>query len=314
MNARLPALRPARIFPLLGLACTGAATAQGVVTTVPILSIRPVVTITMPTEEGVVYQMQSSSNLQAWNNVGQLIFGNGSSLEQRMSGGSTQFFRLQAINQPKMGSAPWSLNGQSFQLNDGTRTGRYFFAANGDTGTWDSGSLNKTFTWTWQRPGMDDGTAELTYPDGSRDVLAFHFLAGTLGHFTRASFSPARPEGTCSGSFGPVAPANLPGPLAPNAVSGRSLILAALPDGSVLNFTGNNGGTRTFEGQTLPFTGNWLTTGSTSARLLINFTPTHGEDYTFAFTGPLTGRYTRNTFTESTFRDTDEGTFCMTPP
>jgi hypothetical protein len=55
-------------------------------------------------------------------------------------------------------------------------------------------------------------------------------------------------------------------------------------------------------------------TGSTSARLITTFSSTHGEDYRFIFTGPQTGTFTRQTFTEGIFRDQDVGTFCLTCP
>jgi len=304
------------LVSVLVLACAGGAQAQVTVTpastTMPVLTVKPLAILSLPTQAGVVYQWQGSPDLQNWRNLGQPVFGTGVPVERPMNGAGTQFCRLQVLTQPGMGTAPWQLEGLAFQLNDGVRTGRYAFAT-ASGGTLLSGGVTKAFTWTWQRDGLTQGKAELNFTDQSREILAFSFNADMAGHFTRRTYSPARLEGSNDGSFGPV-PSPVSGNLAPTSIAGRTFALDDMPTGSTLGFTTANSGTRQLEGQLKSFNGNWLVTSATTGRLILNFSATHGEEYTFTFSGPLTGRFTRHTFTEGTFRDEDDGTFCLTSP
>jgi hypothetical protein len=312
MNLFPRAFRPVWLLPAVGLACTGQAPAQGVVpSTSPALTRRPAVVITMPTEAGKVYQMQVSPDLKSWTGVGEPLFGTGAPLEKPMPGVGQQFFRLQVMTEPVIGPAPWALQALALQFNEGRRVVHYDFPASG-AGTRQTGGLSKSFTWTYQRTSLSDGGAVLTFPDGSRETLQLQFSAVKAGRFTRQTFLGSRLEETDDGSFGPAPKAGLP--LVPPIPTGYRFAFSDQPSGGGLSLTSASGGTRLLEGQSASFNGNWLVTGSTSARLIATFSSTHGEDYRFTFTGPQTGTFTRQTFTEGIFRDQDVGTFCLTCP
>lgn len=276
----------------------------------PVLSLRPAAEISLPTEAGRVYQWQSSPDLQSWKNLGDPVFGTGASISQPVSGSSVQFLRLQIVDAPPVGDAPWSLEGSATQLNEGARTLRYQFNANGQ-GVSGSGSAAKSFSWAWLRDGMACGRAELTFGDGTREVIQLRYCAPKVGQFTRQTFTGTRLDNTDAGTFGP-APATA-GSLVPASIQDRPLALSGPTAGCGLSLAGLSGGVRLLDGCAMAFTGNWLVTGSTTARLTAHFSPTHGEDYRFTFTGPLTGHFTRQTFTEGVYRDEDQGTFCLNP-
>ena len=312
MNPFPSAFRPVWLLPAVGLACPGLAPAQVVVPPgSPAMTLRPAVVITMPTEAGKVYQMQVSPDLKAWSGMGGPLFGTGVPFEKAMPGAGQQFFRLQVLTEPAMGSAPWALQALALQFNEGRRVVQYDFPASGE-GTRQTGALSKTFTWTYQRTSLTDGGAVLTFPDGSREILQLQFSAVKAGRFTRQTFIGSRLEETDDGSFGPAPLVGLP--LVPSIPTGYSFAFSDQPSGGGLSLTSASGGTRLLDGQSASFNGNWLVTGSTSARLITTFSSTHGEDYRFTFTGPQTGTFTRQTFTEGIFRDQDIGTFCLTCP
>lgn len=276
----------------------------------PVLTVRPAVQLLMPTEAGTVYQLETSPSLTSWVPVGGPVFGTGAPLIHTAPGHGQEFFRLQVLGQPLVGDALWDLKGQAFQLNDGVRNVRYSFTQT-DSGSWKSGNTTRAFTWSWTREGLQSGRSELVFEDGSREEIQLQFTASLCGRFTRSQFSATRLVSTHDGSFGPVPVLPVPPPLAPLTLLGRPIALGDAPSGSSITLQSASGGTRVLDGQAQTFSGQWLVTGSGTARLTANFGTRHGEEYDFVFTGPSTGRFTRTTFTESMFPDLDTGTFCL---
>jgi hypothetical protein len=278
----------------------------------PVITVRPVVIISMPTEAGKVYQMQASPNLEGLADVGSPIFGDGTPVRQPMASEGQHFFRLKILTEPTVGLAPWSPAGLAYQFNEGQRIVQTTFAADG-SGVWQSGSTTQNHSWTWLRSGDREARAELTLPEGTREVLQLTYSAPQAGRFVRWIYRGSELQETDAGSFGPQAPpATGNSPLVPASLSGRSLAFCDQPSGGSLTLATHSTGTRQLEGVALPFHGSWLQTGNNSARLTATFGPTHGEEYRFTFTTPTCGRFTRQTFTEGIFRDADEGTFCLT--
>ena len=207
-----------------------------------------------------------------------------------------------------MGAAPWALGNTSAQLNEGDRTLIYYFTGNGQ-GTVVSAGTPRTFTWSWLRNGLSCGESVLTYGDSTREVIQWKYTAPTTGQFIRESFVGGRLDRTDEGTFGPNPVDGTP--LVPASIPGRPMALSGVAAASGLTLTRSDSGTRLLDGKTASFAGNWLVTSSSTARLTAAFSPAHGEEYRFTFTSPLTGRYTRLTYTEGVFRDEDGGTFCL---
>lgn len=293
------------------LAWAGTAYSQAVVTIAPTLTLRPAVVLSLSTEAGKGYQMQASSDLENWSDIGEPVFSTGDPVMQPKVAEGRQYFRLKELPQPLPGFAPATPAGLSLQLNEGSRVIRNSFAADG-SGTWQTGTIHKSCTWTWQRTGFSESKSELKLSDGSREVVQFSYCSPQCGRFTRLTYMGERLLEGDAGSFGPGPAAHAAGsPLVPSAVTGRSLALCEMPGGSGLSLGAHGKGTRQLDGTSLPFQGSWLVTGSTTARLSANFGPTHGEDYQFTFTGPQTGRFIRHTYTGGVYRDTDSGNFCL---
>lgn len=281
----------------------------------PVFALRPAVVISMPTEAGKVYQLQASPNLEAWREVGDPVFGDGTPIQHPVIGEGQEFFRLKVLTEPAMGLAPWSPAGQTYQFNEGQRLVQTSFAAEGH-GICQSGAVSTPHAWTWQRTSFSEARAELTLPEDTREVLYLTYSAPQVGRFVRWVYRANQFVETDAGSFGPLAAAAAAGtgPLVPASLTGRTLAFCDQPTGGSLTLNTNTTGTRLLEGAALAFNGNWLVTGNTSARITATFSPTHGEEYRFTFTTPTCGRFTRQTFTEGIFRDADEGTFCLTNP
>lgn len=306
-----PMCAPCPLSPLwlmpLALGCW-AGIAGGQVAPGPVLTLRPAAEISMPTERGKIYQMQASPDLGSWQNHGDPIFGTGQPILQPMTGGTSRFFRLEVVTTPAMGGAPWSLEGTFLQLNEGSRTVRYQFQSNG-SGQILAGTASRLITWTWLRNSLRTGRAELTLPDSTREVIDLFYTTSSVGQFVRRAYTGSRLDNTDAGSFGPVPIGTAP--LVPSSVVGRAMAFSELPGGNGLTLTNAHTGERMMDGIVTTFNGNWLVTGSTTARLTANFGATHGEEYRFTFTSGLAGRYSRLTYTEGVFRDADEGNFCL---
>lgn len=293
-----------------------AAGAQAQQSSAPVVTVKPAVIVSMPTEAGMIYQMQASADLQNWSPLGEPILSTGSPIEQPAVAGSQQFFRLQMVDGSEVGPCPASIEGQNLQFNEGSRIVLASFSANGN-GTWRSGSTTQLFQWIWERTSLTEGKAELSLPNGKREVLQLHYAVPQAGRFTRLVYQDNQLVDTDGGSFGPQPVAGTSttiNPGIPVSVAGRSIVFSDLPSSGSLDIGLNSTGTRQMDGASLPFSGNWLVTGSNSARLLANFNSTHGEEYRFTFLTSNCGRYTRQTFTEGLFRDADEGTFSLTNP
>ena len=281
----------------------------------PVLTLRPAVEVSMPTEPGKLYQMQVSGDLTTWQNHGTPIFGTGNPVVQPMAAAAQQFFRLQVLTAPVMGDAPWTPEGSMLQLNEGTRTLRYEFQPNnkGFIRPQSGNGPGTAFTWTWLREDLSRGRAEITIPASSttvREIIQFSYIAPRTGQFARRVYKGAHLENSNAGSFGPASANVLP--LVPAVITGRPMAFSEFPTGNALTLTTTNAGLRLMDGSSTPFGGSWLVTGSNTARLSANYgSSTQGEEYRFTFTGPYTGQYTRQTFTEGVFRDEDQGTFCL---
>ena len=283
-------------------------------TAAPALSLRPAAEISLPAGPGKVYQMQTSADLSSWQNIGSLIFGTGTPIFQPVAGGSNQFFRVQVQTTPAMGDAPWTPQGSSIQLNEGPRTVRYEFQGNGQGRAW-IGTSSYEFTWTWMRHGLSRARAEITLSGTPtpgippREVIELTYVAAEVGQFIRRCYTGLRQDNTDSGSFGPAPSAT--STLVPASILGRTAAFSESPSGNALTLTTPDSGLRLMDGTSTSFNGSWQVTGNATAGLIARYGTTRREEYSFSFTSPLSGRYTRRTFTEGVFRDHDQGTFCL---
>ena len=291
----------------------------------PTVLLKAAVEVSLPTVAGKVYQWQTSADLVTWEKHGGLVFGTGEPLCHANACGACQFFRLQVLTAPVMGDAPWSAEGSSLQLNEGTSTMVYAFQANhaGTTRLLSAGNTSPAsstpvpFTWKWLRDGLTHVRLEVTRPTATppdataitREIIHLTYVAARAGQFTRRAFIGTRLDQSAAGSFGPLPAAN--SSTVPSSLIGRTIAFSESPGGSALTIASAMTGQRLIDSQAMPFTGTWLVTGSNTARLTTSFTATHGEDYRFTFTSPLTGRFSRQTYTEGIFRDDDQGNFCL---
>ncbi|RYD31636.1 MAG: hypothetical protein EOP86_17490, partial [Verrucomicrobiaceae bacterium] len=135
------------------------------------LTIMDTVQLVLPASEpGKTYQLQASTDLKTWLAAGEPVFGTGDAIEVWPSSltppSNQQFFRISCQTEPEGGSAPWRLAGTSLLLNEGRRTVKYQFKAEG-AGTWQTGEVTKPFTWTWLRTGLNAGKARVTWTGGA---------------------------------------------------------------------------------------------------------------------------------------------------
>lgn len=304
-----------RILPLGILLLTAAG--GTVAAPLPALDLAMTTTaqLVFPSEPGKVYRVLASTDLKTWPVAGEPVFGTGEEIAlwtpSPPEGTGTQFFRILSETEPAGGLAPWKMPAAPILFNDGDRTGKYEFAADG-AGSWKSGENTKAFTWVWLRTGMDTGKITLTWAAGGQEILKLTYTAAQLGRFERGEWMDGMEISTDSGTFGPV-PAD-GAPALPATLSGRRVTLADGSVGSALTFDSANAGSRTLDGQSRAVTYSWLVTGGSTVTLTTNLSTTHGEEYRLVFNGPQSGKFVRRTFTEGVFRDEDSGSFSLSDP
>ena len=312
----------------LGIWGVGAAVAE--LPPAPEVVICPVAALTMPTVAGKVYQMQSSADLLAWVPEGGEIFGSGEAIsEQRMAEETGRFYRWQVSTGPVLGLAPWQVAGASFQMNENGVVTRYDFMAGNKVVRQTGDGERETLACQWQRVGRDEGRAALGnyVPPGisagilaapetvEREVLDLVFSGTGVGQYRWEKTVGKKVARVGMGSFGPAATAAVaPENWVPRTVVGREIALCSQPNGGGLRFVSAAAGSRCLGGEVCNYSGTWSMRGVRAARLVATFLPGHREDYTFTFTGPGTGRFTRQTFTHWVLRDEDAGTFCLGAP
>jgi hypothetical protein len=300
-----PIARPLLLVFLPMLAWHGSAIAQAP----PVLTLKPAVIVGMPTEAGKVYQLQDSPDLVTWQDCGTPVFGTGAPIRQPMAGENQRFFRLKVLTEPAIGPAPWSLNGLTLQFNEVGRIVCCTFNPNG-SGTWETGTLTRPFTWAWQRSSAAKGQVTLTFPAPAREILQLKFSAPLCGSFTRRTFNGPHLADSDSGSFGP-APAAAAAPNIPAAIINRPIAFCELNCGGSITLTDPTHGHRLLDGVSSPFGATLLVSGASSVRLTATLNGGTREQYQFTFTSPDAGHFIRQTFARGVLRDEDEGCFCL---
>lgn len=312
MMLRSVPFRGRRFLPASMLALAGAGAVMAGPWAVMDLAVTNTAQIVFPSETGKVYQLLASPDLKNWPAAGEPIFGTGENIElwppTQADAGGHQFFRIRSELEPAGGLAPWKLTGVSLLLNEGERTVKYEFGANG-TGAWKAGEVTRPFAWSWLRTGLNAGKITVTWPNEAREDLKLDFTATLLGRFVRDHWAEGMLTSTDNGTFGSVPVESTP--LVPTGLAGRRIVMADGAAGSTLALETGNSGSRILEGQSQPVTYSWLVTGGNIVTLTANISATHGEEYRLIFTEPRTGKFVRKTFTEGVFRDEDAGVFTL---
>lgn len=318
MSQSVFSLSARRVLPLGVLLLTAAGGTVAAPLPALDLAMANTAQLVFKSETGKVYRVLASTDLKTWPASGDPVFGTGDDIElwppSAPEGSGSQFFRILSETEPAGGLAPWKIPATPLLFNDGDRTGKYEFGANG-SGTWKSGETTKAFTWVWLRTGMDAGKITLTWAaaaGGGQEILKLSYTAAQLGRFERGEWMDGIEISTDAGTFGPVPAAGTP--TLPATLSGRKITLADGSVGSALAFDSANAGSRVLDGQSRPVTYSWLVTGGSTITLTTNLSTTHGEEYRLVFNGPQSGKFVRKTFTEGIFRDEDAGTFSLSQP
>jgi hypothetical protein len=298
------------------------------------LKIFTAIEVEFATERAKTYQLQGSSDLTAWTDIGDPVFGNGNTVNQvfsskRLANVAFESYRLNVTDNPNPGLAPWSFTGLSLSLGDDGVREHYDFLTE-TTGVKVSPTSSDPFTYALTRTGDNEVQFDLTknsasHPD-RHDLYTFTFTTTKLGTFVREEFRDARlkdrdlgtfqvldgstpppPDGTDTNSVPVTPPASLKG-LAYSFQSGER------PDR--LEFLTETTGVapedrpRQDEDEpNKPFTYAYTLTTPTNATLVVSLPDNRRDEYDLTFTEGAQGTFVRREFRNDVLDDTDTGAF-----
>ncbi len=299
------------------------------------LKIFTAIEVEFATERGQSYQLQGSTDLGAWSNIGEPVFGNGNPVNQIFSakdGGAVTFgnYRLNVTPITVPGLAPWSFQGLSLGLGDDGAHEHYDFLSE-TNGVKVSPTGTDPFTYTFTRTGDNEAQVKLVKGSSAgdkdrRDLYTFTFTAAKLGTFVREEFRGARLKDRDLGTFtvldGTQPPGGNPGdtnsvPVAPPAsLKGLaySFLSGATPER--LEFLSETTGIeiedkpRPDEDEpNKPFSYTYAFTTPTNATLVVNLPDNRRDEYDLTFTQGAQGSFVRREFRGDLLTDTDNGAF-----
>ena len=300
------------------------------------LKIFTAVEVEFGTQSGKVYQLQGSSNLVEWVNIGAPVFGVGRDITQvfsTRSGGEVTFgsYRLEQVAAPTNGLAPWSLAGATLSLDDtpGDDLMQFTDATRGV----DLGDDPDPFAYVFTRVDADTVRTDIDYGDGKKDVLTFTFTAPTRGTWVREEYRKERLKDRDLGVFSvvsntvpnvnpnpgtppppPVDPGTTNSPAEP--LTGLAGVIYQFQSGEHpdrLEFkdatTGLEIGDDVDDDEPNAFTYTYAVTGTNTATIVVTFKPGRHDDYELSFTSGGRGTFVRREFRNGTVKDTDNGAF-----
>lgn len=300
------------------------------------LKIFTAVEVEFGTQTGKVYQLQGSSNLVDWVNIGAPVFGVGRDITQvfsTRSGGEVTFgsYRLEQVAAPTNGLAPWSLAGTTLSLDDtpGDDLMQFTDATRGV----DLGDDPDPFAYVFTRVDADTVRTDIDYGDGKKDVLTLTFTAPTRGTWVREEYRRERLKDRDLGVFSvvsntvpnvdpnpgtppppPVDPGTTNSPAEPP--TGLAGVIYQFQSGEHpdrLEFkdatTGLEIGDDIDDDEPNTFTYIYTVTGTNTATIVVTFKPGRHDDYALSFTSGGRGTFVRREFRNGTVKDTDNGAF-----
>jgi hypothetical protein len=300
------------------------------------LKIFTAVEVEFGTQSGKVYQLQGSSNLVEWVNIGAPVFGVGRDITQvfsTRSGGEVTFgsYRLEQVAAPTNGLAPWSLAGATLSLDDtpGDDLMQFTDATRGV----DLGDDPDPFAYVFTRVDADTVRTDIDYGDGKKDVLTLTFTAPTRGTWVREEYRKERLKDRDLGVFSvvsntvpnvnpnpgtppppPVDPGTTNSPAEP--LTGLAGVIYQFQSGEHpdrLEFkdatTGLEIGDDVDDDEPNAFTYTYAVTGTNTATIVVTFKPGRHDDYELSFTSGGRGTFVRREFRNGTVKDTDNGAF-----
>jgi len=300
------------------------------------LKIFTAVEVEFGTQTGKVYQLQGSSNLVDWVNIGAPVFGVGRDITQvfsTRSGGEVAFgsYRLEQVAAPTNGLAPWSLAGATLSLDD--TPGDDLMQFTDATRGLDLGDDPDPFAYVFTRVDADTVRTDIDYGDGKKDVLTLTFTAPTRGTWVREEYRKERLKDRDLCVFSvvsntvpnvnpnpgtppppPVDPGTTNAPAEPP--TGLAGVIYQFQSGEHpdrLEFkdatTGLEIGDDVDDDEPNTFTYTYTVTGTNTATIVVTFKADRHDDYELSFTSGGRGTFVRREFRNGTVKDIDNGAF-----
>lgn len=301
------------------------------------LKIFTAIEVEFPTVPGKVYQLQGSSDLKTWTDLGETVFGNGSTVTRTLSSrrvGVVGFesYRLTVVETAPVGLAPWTLAGGRIVLGDDGGHEWYQFTTE-TNGTKVSDSESEAFRYTFLRTGENDVQADLTrgggYYSDRHELFSFHFTTTNSGSYVRDEYRAGRLKDRKVGAFtlgegGAVVPGGNGGggsqgsgggggiAEAPGSLTGTAWLARSGSSPDRLEFlSGTAGVEQSTEAGDDPkgFTYTYAVRDAVTAVITVRFREDRWEEYTLTFTAAGKGTFVRKEFRSGNLDDTDIGTF-----
>lgn len=308
------------------------------------LKIYSAVEVEFPTEVGKAYQLQGAVNLTNWTDIGNIVLGHGRSVSQVFSSKSTSAvdfaaYRLQILNGPTNGFAPWSLAGARLQMDDSST--HYVEYAAEAAGSDHYGDAKDPFTYQYTRLSENLARVDRNFSTDRSESLTYAYSEPGRGTWVRDEFRQGSFERRVLGVFRyladttnqipgvpipPVLITALQPPAPPNVLTGLvyHVLSGTRPD--ELHFQTAAGGVEQpspalsgVEGEVEvspggnAFSYTYKVLGTNTASLIINF-GYYGfggdkNEYDLTYTDGPAGTFTRRIYRLGALYSTDTGAF-----
>lgn len=298
------------------------------------LKIFTAVEVEFETETGKLYQLQGSSNLTDWVDIGAPVFGVGKTISQVFStrgGGEVNYhnYRLHTSEGPTNGFAPWTFAGLTVNFDDQLEGDlvKFITATNGV----DLGEAPDDFLYSFTRTSLNEVRLVLNYgamyygvPSSNKiDVITMTFTAANIGTWVRDEFRKGQMKDRDMGVFSIVTGTNQPptgggtnqppivnAPI-PTALTGWTYAFQSGEHPDRLVFSTSASGTEfgddVNDDEPNFFTYTYSLTTSNTASLVVTFKAGKYDQYDITFKNGAQGSFVRKEYDNNLLKDTDRG-------
>ena len=295
---------------VLSVLC-GAASAQSAPAAPP-LTLFSAVEVSHSTKLNRTYSLEHSTDLGSWTVIADPVFGDSEVASHLIPGSAgSGFYRLKVESYPVAGKSRWSLAGSRMVLNT-ARGNRHVAFEQPRAGSMTTATGVTTFTWDWQRDGLDSGVTTLISPDGSVETLTMQFTGLNAGVYSSQRSVNGLPAGTAAGTFRDEADPSLA--VSVPAILGDSLITISGTGRAVgvkVRADGTAGISSPAGGAT--YDCNYAVTGPATAELMMTCSNGARQSWSLTFTGPACGNCTWQTSLNGVLRRESSGSFTIAP-
>ena len=277
------------------------------------IALDPVLGIDFEAGVGQVFELQGSTDLRGWRDIGDAVFGDGDRVSHFFvpgnSGDTYRYFRVKILPSQAFGFAPPNLVRHELSLNDDGGARRYTFFSRSSAVL----GGDEPLTYSYLKLGDTRGRLTIDHGAGDRDQIDLNFSADLVGTYTRSTYQGGEVSDVDRGTFS-VGNRIHPSPdpsttVIPASLVGRSYIFSDGTNQERLDFVTDSGG-RAIDRATVDHFSYEFEVGDEIATATISQPGDITVEFEMLFgLGSDCGTYVRREFVDGTLEATDEGIF-----